>query len=554
MSEERMKILQMLEKGLITPEEATRILESIGKVTDTKAAAPTPGATVFPTSTSAPTPAPSRNAIPMPSAPNPSASARDIPLPNSPSGYGHSYGGPNPGPGPGPAPGSGERAGGRPASSFNFEEFAGKLSKKFDSFAKDFEPKFTKFTEKAVEKTVAITDKISKSIEAGIAKEMNRSSTPHGGGVYPGGAGGYTAPGGGAGAAGATGGSGAAGAPGAAGGYGAAGAGGYYAGHGPGAPGGVYRGGAAGGAGAAGGVAGGYGGRPGAAATPRPAAAPRPTAAPRVGAAGKAEPANTRSFEMNVMEGENELVLETFNGGMNIQGYNGDKISLEISYLSKKQNPYLEFTRSGSNYGLRFDPYDFEKIDISAFVPEAMFKMINLSATNGSIQATGLRAEGFSVSSTNSNVKLNCLNTDKLMLEIMNASAVISDCVGVGGILSSTNGQIEVYGMDFSELSISGLNTPVSVNTKSLSRYADYIWVIDTNNANLSFALPDYRNLGCYLKAQSTLGDVRAGVPNLNFISNTGSFVEARSISYESFSKKLKLSLETSNGEINITI
>ncbi len=420
MSADRNKILDMLKKGLITAEEAESLLEGLEK--PVKAVKPEP------TSSSA-----------------------------SSSSNGQR------------APGSEGKASERAESKFNFDEFADKWGKRISAYAKDLEPKLTKFTEKAVETTVAVTDKLSKQIGESLASSTKTTRTTT--------------------------------------------------------------------------------------VTPPPRKEPTVTIpTPPIKPKAPSPTDGTKNFEFNVLNDNNELNFSVQNGDITIQGYNGDKLTVKVTYNAKMPDPFIELVRSDMQYVLKHDARDFQNVSVHAFVPESRFKMYQFNCTNGKISATELQSEGFSVSVQNGEIRLKDIKAKRLMSECVNGTVILNDCEGNGIVISDTNGKIQAEGLDFGEINLSGLNTPISFTTKTLSKHTDYVWVLDTNNADVELSIPNYHDIGCLIKAQSTLGSVNVTLPNLNFISNTGNYAEAKSNSYDSFGKKLKLSMETSNGEINLSI
>lgn len=130
MPNEKMMILNMLQEGKITAEEASKLLSTVDE------AAPTP---------------------PRPGAPSPPPPA----LPQSN----------NRGKAPAPP---------RPASGVDFDE----IGRKFAAFAKDLEPKIQKATEIVAEKTVVIADKLSEGMKSVSLPRIPVS--PSGPGVKPG--------------------------------------------------------------------------------------------------------------------------------------------------------------------------------------------------------------------------------------------------------------------------------------------------------------------------------------------------------------------------------
>jgi hypothetical protein len=96
------------------------------------------------------------------------------------------------------------------------------------------------------------------------------------------------------------------------------------------------------------------------------------------------------------------------------------------------------------------------------------------------------------------------------------------------------------------------VNGGITVNMSAFREYNEYIWDVESSNGKLSMNLPTTPELGYYVKAHVTLGQIRLGLTNLNYIINTSAMTEAKSINFDACPKKVKFALEGSNAPLQI--
>jgi len=387
MNEEKMKILKMLEEGRISADDAARLLESLGGG-ENKAS--------------------SQNSYSERS----SQQAAD---------KGHN------------SPTDDRR---------NLENMAADAAKKFGAFAKNMEPKLTKLTEVMAEKTISVTDKISKSFSSGTsyAKPVQFSS----------------------------------------------------------------------------------------------------------------DSASEQAFEAIVTPGYNELNIMGTNGNVSIKGYNGDKITAKVSARAKSSGAKIELMQLGSKYLLHYDEDLFDNVSVDAYVPETMFSIISITTINGSLEATTLRADSITITNSNGATLLKNLRGNSIKADCNNGRLELNNITGENGSIENFNGDISGGDLDIANLILSGLNGSVSMIQPRFSNHSDYIWAIEASNGRLSLNMPSDAGLGYHIKANAALSQIKIGLTGLNYIANTGAYVEAKSINYESAARKIKLSMETSNGPLTL--
>lgn len=357
MDNEKSKILKMLEEGRITADEAARLLDAFKD--------------------------------------------KGSPAEQGP-GYSHD----------GDAPRS--NAGGRGPSSVGLDDFAADMSRKFDELARDLEPKLRKATEKVVEKTAGIADRISKSLEA------SREDVSRGG---------------------------------------------------------------------------------------------RREDTPRAASSGGGR-ASTHNFSCKVTAG-GELNLAGMNAPVNVKGYNGDTVTLNVTCRAKRpahSGEGVVFRQLGDKYTLLYNEYEFDSVAIDAFVPASMFTFIAVQTVNAGLTVSGL----------------SCKN----------------------GRLDNFNGDVSVSDLDIENLKLTTSNSAVNISVGEFSVFHDYIWSVETSNGSVNLNLPFNNRYGYHVRAHASLSSVRIGLVGMNFLNNDGPNAEAISVNYDDKPTRVKLSLETSYAPI----
>lgn len=261
-------------------------------------------------------------------------------------------------------------------------------------------------------------------------------------------------------------------------------------------------------------------------------------------------PGMEKNIEMIVQPGYNELSLSTANGDMLIKGYNGDKITAKLFYKPRRAGAAIDMIKLGGKYYLNYNEDDFEKVSVDMFVPEAMFQVVNLSNINGRLDVSSIKTDHFVAANANGSTRVASLVCDSIKMDCSNGMLDISGIRGGNAQIENFNGSIEANDIDVSALKLIGGNGGINVSVAYLRTYSEYVWAVEASNGRLNMNLPTLPELGYHIKAHTTLGTVKIGLTNMNYISNSHSFTEARSIHFDSAAKKVKLSLETSNGPL----
>ena len=259
-----------------------------------------------------------------------------------------------------------------------------------------------------------------------------------------------------------------------------------------------------------------------------------------------------KNFEILVQPGYCELNLMGLNGDVLVNGYNGDKITARVNYRAKFGAAAIELMKLGDKYYLNYDEDAFEFVTIDAYVPEKMFKNIKIETINAKITLSTLIAETLSVNGINTKSDIKNVSAENLFIDTSNGELILFNVNGKYGKIDTFNGPVNATGLDVENMSLTSNNAPVTLNIDYFARYTDYAWAVESANDKLTMNIPSAPDLGYYVKARTSLNNVKLGLTGMEYMINNSNFVEAKSFGFDSSPKKVKLSVETSNAPLNI--
>ena len=255
-------------------------------------------------------------------------------------------------------------------------------------------------------------------------------------------------------------------------------------------------------------------------------------------------------IEILVRQAGAELNLTGLNGQVLVKGYNGDKISAKIYTVAKRPGARAELAVLGNKYYLAYDENDFERVCIDAFVPESMFDNVRIASTNGDVRAATLTAHYVQIENMNGGTEVSSVSAQNIAIESNNGSLRLADSAAHTATIENFNGGISISKIDIANLKATTFNGAVDMQIAGFTAYDYYNWQIETSNGKLSLVLPSYSTLGYHVKAHAALGDAKLGLVGMNYLRNDKSFIEAKSISYDTALKKVDMTLATSNAPL----
>ena len=255
-------------------------------------------------------------------------------------------------------------------------------------------------------------------------------------------------------------------------------------------------------------------------------------------------------IEILVSQAGSELNLNGLNGQVLVKGYNGDKISAKIYTVAKRAGAKAELAVLGNKYYLAYDENDFERVCIDAFVPESMFDNVRIATVNGDVRAATLSAQYVQIENMNGGTEVTDISAQNISIESNNGNLRLADSAANTTTIENFNGGISISKVDIANLKATTFNGAVDMQIAGFAAYDQYKWQVETSNGKLGLILPSYSTLGYHVKAHAALGDVKLGLVGMNYLRNDKSFIEAKSINYDSSLKKVDMTLATSNAQL----
>lgn len=257
-----------------------------------------------------------------------------------------------------------------------------------------------------------------------------------------------------------------------------------------------------------------------------------------------------KSCEISVSGTLNEFYVISKNGSIFIKGYNGDKITAKLSYTSNTDN--IDLTQSGNRYYLDYDENAFSSVSIEAFVPDKLFKRIQLEAQNSKISLDSMscpeivaETDCFELNLKNISSNYIKATTDKGNIELNNIASDTLDAI-------TATGKINATALDVKKLKMETDNSPIDYKLFSLRNYTEYDWKISTSNAPMRVNMPISEEIGYSFKANTSLNSVSVGIAELQYTYNENNYVQAKTNNFERAYRKVQISMDTSNAPINI--
>lgn len=286
---------------------------------------------------------------------------------------------------------------------------------------------------------------------------------------------------------------------------------------------------------------------------PRPAtpprSTPRPTAPPRASVP-KGRP-REKSCEIEVgTNGNSELYITSLNGIVFIKGYNGDKITAKLNYTASNDN--INLTQSGDRYYLDYDENEFSSVSIEAFVPERLFKRIQIVGKVSQINIDSFSVDEIVVDTNQASINLKNIGSNYIKAITDKGEVILDNIISKTLEVITANAKIQATSLDIQRLKAETDNAPISYKIYSLKNYTNYNWRISTSNAGMKVNLPISEDIGYDIKANTSLNNVSVGIAGLQYIENSSSYVEAKTANFEKASKQIKIDMDTSNAPINV--
>lgn len=272
----------------------------------------------------------------------------------------------------------------------------------------------------------------------------------------------------------------------------------------------------------------------------------------------------------NIPQYIESLSLAAKNAKLNIVGYSGKSIQIDISYKTKHDGK-VDFALEELNghYSLVYNTSSLRSVSLDVKIPEVGLGHLMAENKNAKIEIDNIRPVKADIITKNAAINVHRLYGKTILLETKNAGISVNDSeieditakttnarisldsvTGNKSRIITTNAAIKANECDISELSLKTTNATVKAHCL-YNNHSFYSISIYSSNANMSVALPG-NSYGYKINASTSMGEVKTELSNLVINSMSKTLLDASSIDFEQFRQKILLDINTTNGSIKI--
>lgn len=257
-----------------------------------------------------------------------------------------------------------------------------------------------------------------------------------------------------------------------------------------------------------------------------------------------------------------KLVIENRNGKIRVYAWDNEEVEARATvayddkYISSNYN-FITIEKDEEEDLIKIAP-DYERssprhfnMNVTVAVPKDIFQSISLNSTNSNIKVEDIATEKLLIESTNA--KINLENIDIEMAEIKSANGKISgeNLKGKSIIIDTSNGKINLKDLDYTNVDLNTINGNLTLD--NIKESVEEIKA-STYNGNIYISLKDvYKPVKA--KVLNHFKDLDTSNFNdsvfTNFVTEDGSMI-AYTDNYEESEENLDITASTHMGAIKI--
>lgn len=262
------------------------------------------------------------------------------------------------------------------------------------------------------------------------------------------------------------------------------------------------------------------------------------------------------------------------NDRVEIVGHKEDTIKIEARYkLKRDQDLRIEFENEDGEFKLSYDYNAVHSMGLYVKVPDKQVQTLQVDNKNAEIVIKRVKAGKANFITKNASVELDTMDCLDLHAETRNAPIHVYDVFASTVNLATSNAPISLKsanadfarvttsnaainleGIDIREIYAQSSNAGMIFrNLQPLEKkdYPLYNLEAYTSNGDITVELPK-GELPCKINASTSLGFIHTNIDELEYLAESKDFMNAKAKSYDSSDKKISLTLQTSNSNVNI--
>lgn len=267
-----------------------------------------------------------------------------------------------------------------------------------------------------------------------------------------------------------------------------------------------------------------------------------------------------KNFEIIPNEGAN-LEIVGVNGSITIKKHLDPRVMVisRIKSPSPSGEGIVSFVEDSSNISIKVNNTAFNvSVSHEIFIPDLKFKSIKIENSNGKIYIEDSLSEEVIANTKNAHIELMGVNSNYVSVTTRNGRIQMNYIIGDKIDINTSNAVIDIKHIKVKDINAVTTNGRINVeNAQNFDGSEDMNISLRTSNGGIKINMNDMDSRVYKVKAHTSNGTVNLLIPemvyhNVNRKGVAGSFVEAESKDYEAGAKKVNITGETVNGQIEI--
>ncbi|MDR1532233.1 MAG: DUF4097 family beta strand repeat-containing protein [Clostridiales bacterium] len=266
----------------------------------------------------------------------------------------------------------------------------------------------------------------------------------------------------------------------------------------------------------------------------------------------------------------NRLQLAGKNDSVDVYGYSGDCIKLDVTYkLKRGVDPMFAFKEDNGGYRLLYDEGAVSSVKIVAEVPRVHVGQLFVESKNASVTLRGLEADNcdlrtknaginardvkcgeLSAQTSNASIDAERVDAPKITITTSNAGVKLEQSRADMARLSTSNASVQTRGNDVRQLYINTSNAGIRLEDGPFNGQYP-LYSVDAHTSNGNITAQNIR-VPIMLRASTSFGHIDLDLPDFKEFRHAGGHVELKSPGYDDARQKLDIALYTSNGSIKV--
>jgi len=263
------------------------------------------------------------------------------------------------------------------------------------------------------------------------------------------------------------------------------------------------------------------------------------------------------------------------NAPVEIVGYSGNAIKVEVKYQGKRGNAQVYLSEEGGNYELLYDYNAMRALGVECYVPNVMIGHLHGESKNSKVELRNVSANDVELLTRNSKIEIEGVSANNITAKTSNSKIEMEKTKAKIARLTTSNSKIETEDIDVEQLYLKTSNSGIKVENPVIDSVAEgsslsaagsqyppgdfraasitakeRVIEATTSNGGVEVNIP--QGMAVKLQASTSNGRVECKLNDLVVNEISKNFLSGKSVNYDTAQNRVKVNINTSNSTVRI--